>query len=85
VNILPNSHFTDVLNQKQLKWLADRLPEPSSHTKPAYPNIVLLPGILKLLRGGCRRRRFRYDYTGASFRGFVLPAFLVVCVRRLVV
>ena len=56
MNILPNSHFTDVLNQKQLKWLAERLPEPSGHTKPAYPNIVLLPGILKLLRSGCRWR-----------------------------
>lgn len=32
------------------------LPESSSHTKPAYPNIVLLPGILKLLRGGFRWR-----------------------------
>lgn len=56
MNILPNSHFTDVLNQKQLEWLAKRLPEPTGHTRPAYSNIILLPGILKLLRSGCRWR-----------------------------
>ena len=32
-----------------------------------------------------RRVKFRYDYTMASFRAFVLLACLVVCVRRLVV
>lgn len=32
-----------------------------------------------------RRVRFRYDYTIASFRGFVLLACIVVCVRRLIV
>lgn len=32
-----------------------------------------------------RRIRFRYDYSLASFRAFVLLACIVVCVRRLVV
>ena len=31
-----------------------------------------------------RRVHFRYDYTIASFRAFVLLACLVVCVRRLI-
>jgi len=57
VNILPNSHFTDVLSATQLYWLADRLPEPKAFTgRPAYGNRLLLPGILKLLRSGCRWR-----------------------------
>lgn len=54
---LPNAHSTDVLTIPQLSWLAQHLPEPKGQTgRPAYPNTVLLPGILKLLRSGCRWR-----------------------------
>lgn len=57
MNNLPNSYGTDVLTSPQLDWLAKRLPEPAEYTgRPAYSNTVLLPGILKLLRAGCRWR-----------------------------
>lgn len=55
--ILPTSHCTDVLSAKQLEWFAKHLPEPGGYTgRPAYPNAVLLPGIFKVLRSGCRWR-----------------------------
>lgn len=41
----------------QLKALVKYLPEPKAATgRPAYSNLELLPGILKLLRSGCRWR-----------------------------
>ena len=48
----------DVLSPRQLAFLADRLPElPRARTgRPAYSNRDLLPGILRVLRSGCRWR-----------------------------
>lgn len=38
-------------------FVADHLPKPIAHTgRPAYTNQELLPGILKVLRSGCRWR-----------------------------
>jgi transposase len=51
------SYHTDVLNEKQLNFVARNLPEPSSEIgRPAYSNVELLPGILIVLRSGCRWR-----------------------------
>lgn len=48
---------SDVLSEKQLAFVAERLPEPNACTgRPAYTNSDLLPGILKVLRSGCRWR-----------------------------
>jgi putative transposase len=45
------------LSEKQLAFIASKLPEPQATTGcPAFANIVLLPGILKVLRSGCRWR-----------------------------
>lgn len=55
--ILPNSYSTDVLSQSQLQFLAKRLPQPKCSTgRPAYSNLELISGILKVLRSGCRWR-----------------------------
>ena len=57
MNTLPKTNFTDVLNKAQLEFLTEKLPEPHAFTgRPAYSNSVLLPGILKVLRSGCRWR-----------------------------
>lgn len=57
VNTLPKTHFSDVLSEKQLEFLARQLPRPQADTgRPAYSNLELLPGILKVLRSGCRWR-----------------------------
>jgi transposase len=54
---LPNSKLSDVLTYQQLLFVAKRLPEPHKQTgRPAYSNLELLPGILKVLRSGCRWR-----------------------------
>lgn len=54
---LPNLNTTDVLNQNQLEYLASKLPKPEASTgRPSYTNLELLPGILKVLRSGCRWR-----------------------------
>ena len=49
---------SDVLSPRQLAFLADRLPEPprARTGRPAYSNRDLLPGILRVLRSGCRWR-----------------------------
>lgn len=48
---------TDVLNQYQLAFVARHLPQPAASTgRPAYMNLDLLPGILRVLRCGCRWR-----------------------------
>jgi transposase len=48
---------TDVLTNTQIAFLATRLPEPNAETgRPAYTNSQLLPGILRVLRSGCRWR-----------------------------
>jgi transposase len=57
VNTLPNSYTTDVLTVEQLTYLAPKLPSPKANTgRPSYSNFDLLPGILKVLRSGCRWR-----------------------------
>lgn len=54
---LPNSYITDVLSSSQLKYLASKLPAPKANIgRPAYANLELLPGVLKVLRSGCRWR-----------------------------
>jgi transposase len=54
---LRHPYPTDVLSETQLAFLADKLPHPSAWTgRPAYSNLELLPGILKVLRSGCRWR-----------------------------
>src|SRR5215208_5905499 len=49
---------TDVLTPRQLSFLAERLPEPPQAPtgRPHYTNHELLPGILRVLRSGCRWR-----------------------------
>ena len=49
---------SDVLTPRQLAFIAERLPEPPQARtgRPAYSNRELLPGILRVLRSGCRWR-----------------------------
>lgn len=57
VNTLPNIYPTDVLTNTQIAFLSGKLPEPQAETgRPAYTNRELLPGILRILRSGCRWR-----------------------------
>lgn len=59
---LPNTHTTDVLNTSQLDYLASKLPRPKANTgRPSYTNRQLLPGILRVLRSGCRWRDLDRD------------------------
>lgn len=54
---LPNINSTDVLNYSQIEYLASKLPKPEANTgRPSYTNKELLPGILRVLRSGCRWR-----------------------------
>ena len=55
---MPAPYPTDVLTPRQLAFLADRLPEPprARTGRPGYSNRELLPGILRVLRSGCRWR-----------------------------
>jgi putative transposase len=52
---LPSS---DVLTPRQLAFVAERLPEPprTPRGRRPYSNLQLLPGILRVLRSGCRWR-----------------------------
>lgn len=61
---LSRTYFTDVLNESQLEFIAHNLPFPNSNTgRPAYSNLELLPGILKVLRSGSRWRDLDFkDY-----------------------
>src|SRR5215211_7648662 len=76
---------SDVLNPRQLAFIAERLPEPSSapRGRRTYSNLQLLPGILRVLRSGCRWRdldrlgcpsgvthwrRLRYWHRGNGYR-----------------
>jgi transposase len=49
---------SDVLTLRQLTFIAERLPEPPSapRGRRPYTNQELLPGILRVLRSGCRWR-----------------------------
>lgn len=54
---LPNINSTDVLNYSQIEYLASKLPKPVANTgRPGYTNKELWPGILIVLRWGCRWR-----------------------------
>ena len=71
MNTLPKYNTTDVLTYSQLEYLAKKLLSPSADTgRPAYTNLDLLPGILKVLRSGMRWRDLnRYGYpTGITHR-----------------
>lgn len=47
-------HATYFLNEAQYNFLASQLPEPLTTTKRVTPNRELLPGIVFVLRTGCR-------------------------------
>jgi len=50
-------YTTDVLTDEQMAYIATQLPQPHATTgRPAYTNLELLPGILRVLRSGCRWR-----------------------------
>ncbi len=55
---MPGIASTDVLTPRQLAFIAERLPEPphAPTGRPHYSNRDLLPGILRVLRSGCRWR-----------------------------
>lgn len=55
---MPGTPSTDVLTTRQLAFIAERLPEPPQAPtgRPHYSNRDLLPGILRVLRSGCRWR-----------------------------
>jgi transposase len=55
---MPAILSTDVLTLRQLAFIAERLPEPPQAPtgRPHYSNRELLPGILRVLRSGCRWR-----------------------------
>lgn len=82
---MPGPLSTDVLTARQLAFIAERLPEPPQAPtgRPRYSNRELLPGILRVLRSGCRWRdldqpgqpsgvthwrRLRYWHRGRSYR-----------------
>jgi transposase len=82
---MPVSLSTDVLTPWQLTFIAERLPEPPCPTRGRHPysNQELLPGILRVLRSGCRWRdldrpgspsgvthwrRFRYWHRKKGYR-----------------
>src|SRR5262252_6437795 len=54
---MSKTYPTDVLTEIQLAFVASHLPEPANVLgRPAYTNRQLLPGILRVLRSGCRWR-----------------------------
>jgi transposase len=55
--IFTKPYSTDVLTDAQIIFIAQQLPSPKVTTgRPAYSNQELLPGILRVLRSGCRWR-----------------------------
>lgn len=55
------------MSDTQLIFLATHLPQPHCQTgRPAYPNDVLLPGILLVLRSGCRWRDVESKGSGSG-------------------
>jgi transposase len=82
---MPTTVATDVLTPRQLAFIAERLSEPpcAPRGRRPYSNQELLPGILWVLRSGCRWRdldrpghpsgvthwrRFRYWYRRTGYR-----------------
>jgi transposase len=82
---MSRGYTTDVLTPRQLAFIAQCLPEPprAPTGRPHYTNHELLPGILRVLRSGCRWRdldhpgspcgvthwrRFRYWYRRKGYR-----------------
>ena len=82
---MPGISSTDVLTPRQLAFIAERLPEPphAPTGRSHYANRDLLPGILRVLRTGCRWRdldrsgcpsgvthwrRLRYWHRGRGYR-----------------
>jgi transposase len=55
---MPAHVSTDVLTPRQLAFVAARLPEPPQAPtgRRPYANLQRLPGILRVLRSGCRWR-----------------------------
>jgi transposase len=55
---MPTTLSSDVLTPRQLAFIAERLPEPlrTPRGRRPYSNLQLLPGILRVLRSGCRWR-----------------------------
>jgi putative transposase len=55
---MPTTPSSDVLTPRQLAFIAERLPEPARtpRGRRPYANLQLLPGILRVLRSGCRWR-----------------------------
>jgi transposase len=55
---MPTTLLSDVLTPRQLAFIAERLPEPARtpRGRRPYANLQLLPGILRVLRSGCRWR-----------------------------
>src|SRR6266446_10890123 len=54
---LPKPYTTDVLTKAQIEFIAQQLPSPKATTsRPAYSNLELLPGILRVLRRSEERR-----------------------------
>jgi transposase len=55
---MPTTLSSDVLTPRQLAFIAERLPEPprTPRGRRPYANLQLLPGILRVLRSGCRWR-----------------------------
>lgn len=50
------------MSEDQLEFVAKHLPQPKADTgRPPYSNLSLLPGILKVLRSGCRWRDLDMD------------------------
>jgi transposase len=55
--IFTKPYSIDVLTDEQMIFIAQQLPSPKATTgRPAYSNQELLPGILRVLRSGCRWR-----------------------------
>ena len=82
---MPTILLSDVLTPHQLTCIAERLPEPpcAPRGRRPYSNLQLLPGILRVLRSGCRWRdldlpgspsgvthwrRFRYWHRQTGYR-----------------
>jgi transposase len=57
MSIAAKPYTTDILTDAQIVFIAQQLPAPKATTgRPAYSNQELLPGILRVLRSGCRWR-----------------------------